>query len=328
MSIDFGRPVAVLRSPAGTPSFRVDYRAVAVVALLCCAAAAVTIASLMVGDYHITVPRVLQAIFGEGSRIDEYIVMEKRMPRALVALLLGIALGMSGAIIQSLTRNPLGSPDVIGFNTGAYTGALVVIVLGGGNYLGESSGAIIGGILTALAVYLLAFKRGVQGFRLIVVGIGVSAMLASLNTWLIITADLDTAMSLAAFGVGSLGEVGWDEAYPVAVILAVVLVALIPFAVRMKMLELGDDAATSLGVRTEPTRLALILLGVMLTALATAAAGPISFVALAAPQLAKRLVRSAGVRWYPPRQWERCCFRRRTWWPNACLRRLNYRLAS
>ena len=298
-SIDFGRPVVLLGSRSGGFSLRVDLRVLIVVSVLTVAALAVTVAALTVGDFHVTPARVLQAIIGNGSRRDEYVVVGKRLPRALLALFLGAALGISGAVIQSLTRNPLGSPDVIGFNTGAYTGALVVIVLGGGTYVGQSTGALIGGIATALVVYVLAFRQGVQGFRLIIVGIGVSAMLASFNTWLILRADLDTAMSAAAWGAGSLAGSDWTTVRAAGIAIVVILVLLVPFGVGMKVLETGDDAARALGLRTEPTRLGLLVLGVALTAVATAAAGPIAFVALAAPQVAKRLTRSAGVAMVP-----------------------------
>ncbi|MFT4044306.1 MAG: iron chelate uptake ABC transporter family permease subunit [Gordonia sp. (in: high G+C Gram-positive bacteria)] len=304
-AVDFGRRVVALRVGGGRISGRIDIRVTTMVAVLAVGVCVCFVAALLLGDYHIPPGQVLRALFAEPStfleRRQAYVV-GKRLPRAVLAVLLGIALGVSGAIIQSLTRNPLGSPDVIGFNSGAYTGALVVIVVfgGGTGYLGTSAGALAGGVLTALVVYLLAFTRGAQGFRLIVVGIGVSAMLSSVNTWLVLTADLDTAMAAAAWGVGSLqGEDNGRTAMIVAVVLVVILLALIPYAARMKVLESGDDAAAALGVRTEPTRLVLLLLGVGLTAVATAAAGPIAFVALAAPQLAKRLTRAAGVALVP-----------------------------
>ncbi|MFM9376903.1 FecCD family ABC transporter permease [Gordonia sp. VNK21] len=298
MSIDFGRPVLPLRI-RGAFSFRLDVRVTAVVGLLLAAAVITTLVALVLGDYDITVWRVVQTVFGGGDAWDRRVVIDRRMPRALLALILGAALGVSGAIFQSLTRNPLGSPDVIGFNTGAYTGVLVIMVLFGGEHMGTAWGALIGGIVTALLVYLLAFKRGVQGFRLIIVGIAVSAVLASFNTWMILTADLDTAMSAAVWGTGSLDGAEWGEVRSAGLSVALVLVLLIPFATRMPMMEMGDDTARALGVRTEPTRLALIVLGVALTALATAAAGPIAFVALAAPQLAKRLARTDSVAMVP-----------------------------
>ena len=296
MSIDFGRRVIPVRLDDRL-SARIDLRVVSVVAILVAATFVIAVVSLVVGDYDITVPRVLTTVFGTGSTNDEF-VMRRRIPRVVLAILLGIALGISGAIIQSLTKNPLGSPDVIGFNTGAYTGVLVVVMVLGGSFSQKSYAALIGGVLTALAVYLLAYKRGVQGFRLIIVGIAVSAMLASVNTWLVLTADLDTAMYAAVWGAGTLNGTEWPQARAAALALVIILVLLIPFSRRMGILEMGDDAAKALGVRTEPTRLAL-LLGVALTAVATAAAGPIAFVALAAPQLARRLTRSPGVAMVP-----------------------------
>jgi iron complex transport system permease protein len=206
---------------------------------------------------------------------------------------------MSGGIFQSMTRNPLGSPDIIGFNTGAYTGALIVMLAVGGGYLGIAAGALVGGILTALAVYLLAYRRGSQGFRLIIVGIGISAMLAALNHWLILQAELEAALAAAVWGAGSLNGITWEQAAPAAVVVVVVGVATLAVARRMQLLEMGDDAARALGVRAEPTRLLLLILGVALTAAVTAVAGPIAFVALAAPQLARRLTRSAGITLVP-----------------------------
>jgi iron complex transport system permease protein len=299
-TIDFGRRLVVVRWPGGTPSGRVDVRAVAVIAVLLIAGLAISVVALGLGDYEISAPRVLHTLFGEGSRIEELVVMQWRMPRVLLALVLGAALGISGAIFQSVTRNPLGSPDVIGFNTGAYTGALVVLlIIGDRGYYATAGGALVGGIGAALVVYLLAFKRGVQGFRLIIVGIAISAMLSSLNIWLLLKADLDAAISASVWGAGSLSGLGWSQARPAMIIAAVLVVPIALAAYRMPMLELGDDAAKALGIRTEPTRLGLILVGVALTALATAAAGPIAFVSLAAPQLARRLTRTAGVALLP-----------------------------
>ena len=298
--IDFGRKVAVLRVRSGTLSGRIDVRAVAVIVLLVAAALVVAVFALGTGDYPVSPDRVVQAVFGNGSRIEELVVMKWRMPRVLLALILGAALGVSGAVFQSITRNPLGSPDIIGFNTGAYTGALVVLlIIGGGGYYDTAMGALAGGMVTALVVYLLAFKRGVQGFRLIIVGIAISAVLSSVNAWLILRADLEDAMSAAVWGAGSLNGLGWTQARPALIILAVLTPLLVLASYRMPMLDLGDDAAKALGIRAEPTRLVLIVLGVALTAVATAAAGPIAFVSLAAPQLARRLTRTPGVAFLP-----------------------------
>ncbi|MBD5784591.1 iron chelate uptake ABC transporter family permease subunit [Cellulosimicrobium terreum] len=297
--VDHGRPVRVVRGRGGRFSRRLDLRTGAVCGVLLLVALAVGVVALTTGDYPLSVGQVLAALTGTADGPERMIVLEWRLPRALLALVLGAALGASGAIFQSLTRNPLGSPDVIGFNTGAYTGALVVLMVIGGGYGGVAAGALVGGIASAAIVYVLAYRKGVQGFRFVVVGIAVSAMLASVNAWLVITADLETAMAATLWGAGSLNGTSWAQAGPATVLVVVLLVATGFLAPRMRMLELGDDAATALGLRPEPARLALVVVGVALIAVVTAAAGPISFVALAAPQLARRLTGGAGVQILP-----------------------------
>lgn len=297
--VSTGRPTWTLRLARGRFSGRVDVRTLVVLVGLTVVALAVGLVALGVGDYEVSVPDVLQALFGETTSVVRMVVVDWRLPRVLLALLLGAALGASGAIFQSMTRNPLGSPDIIGFNTGAYTGALVVILLLGGSYYDIAAGAMVGGLVTAGLVYALAYRGGAQGFRLIIVGIAISAVLASVNTWLIIKADLEKAMSAAAWGAGSLNGLSWTQVAPVTLILVVLLPALVVLSRRMGILEMGDDAAQALGVRTEPTRLAMLVVGVALTALVTAAAGPIAFISLAAPQLARRLTRSPSVAMLP-----------------------------
>lgn len=259
----------------------------------------VAIASLTSGSYPIPIPDALRALSGEGEDMVRTIVIEWRLPRVLLAILLGASLGMSGAIFQSLTRNPLGSPDIIGFAAGSYTGALIVILLLSGGYYETAAGAIIGGILTALAVYLLAWRNGMQGFRLIIVGIGISAMLSSFNSWMIKAADLNVALSAAIWGAGSLNGLGFDQLVPVAIVLIIILPLTMLLARPMRQLEMGDDAARASGVNANRTRVALMILGVALTAIVTAAAGPIAFISLAAPQIARRITRSAGVALIP-----------------------------
>ena len=298
-SIDFGRRTLAIRGFRGLVSFRVDVRTVGVTAVLVAAALALAVVALGLGEFSIAVPDVVSALLGQSSGAVHMVVVEWRLPRVLLALLLGAALGASGAIFQSLTRNALGSPDVIGFNTGAYAGALVVILLMGGGYFAVSAGALVGGLVTAALVYLFAYKKGIQGFRLIIAGIAVSAMLASVNTWMILKASLEQAMSAAVWGAGSLNKVSWDQVLPVVGTFAVLLVLLAFYGRRLGLLEMGDDAARALGVRLEGSRLVLAVVGVALTAMVTAAAGPIAFVSLAAPQLARRLTRSPSVGMLP-----------------------------
>lgn len=297
--IDFGRSVHVVRRFHGRLSARFDRRSIFIGLLLAVLSLCVGMFSLASGKYPIALSDVLNALAGHGDDQVRMIVVEWRLPRVALAFLFGSALAMSGAIFQSLTRNPLGSPDIIGFSAGSYTGALVVILLLSGGYYETAAGALIGGIVTAMAVYLLAYRHGVQGFRLIIVGIGVAAMLSAFNAWMIREADLQVAMSAAIWGSGSLNGLGFDQLVPVAIVLCIVVPLTLFLARPMRQLELGDDVARASGVNANRTRLLLMVLGVALTAIATAAAGPISFIALAAPQIAQRLTRSAGVTLIP-----------------------------
>jgi ABC-type enterobactin transport system permease subunit len=225
----------------------------------------------------------------EASTRLQTIVLHWRLPRALFALVFGAALGVSGALFQSLIRNPLGSPDLVGFNSGAHTGALVVVTLLHGSHSAVAFGAIAGGLCAALVVWLLAAGRGLQGLRLILIGVGVSALLSAVNLWLSLRADLDTAIGAALWGAGSLNGIGWAKGTPAAIIALVALSTSLALGPRLRLLELGDASAGTLGVPVRATRLQLLTLGVVLSAAATAACGPIAFVALAAPALAQRL---------------------------------------
>ncbi|AKA38246.1 iron-enterobactin ABC transporter permease [Yersinia ruckeri] len=279
----------------GAVNLRVRPRSVWVCGLLLLACLLLGLSALTLGTLKLSFEQVIQALFGNSSGYIGTIVTQWRLPRATMALIFGAALGVSGALFQSMIRNPLGSPDIIGFNSGAYSGALVAIIMFNGSYFEIASSALAGGLLAATAVYLLAYRQGIQGFRLIIVGIAVGAMLTAFNTWLSITASLEAALSAAAWGAGSLNGLTWAKAAPstLFILLAMVIVALL--SRRIPLLEMGDDAAGALGIPVEKTRLGLMAVGVILMAAVTAAAGPISFIALAAPQIARRLTGSPSV---------------------------------
>ncbi len=290
--VAFDRPQIVVRGRR--VAVRASRRAVLTVAALVVVGLLIAIVSLGTGSYALAPDQVVEALLGRSSGIEHTIVVEWRLPRVLVAALFGIALGLAGSIFQSLTRNPLGSPDVIGFDTGAYTGALVVMLGLQASSFAVTGGAVVGGLATAAVVYLLAYRRGMQGFRLIVVGIGITAMLTSVNTWLLLNADTRGALGAAFWGAGSLDAVG----YPQLAFGACVFVVLFPLAGTLGrglgQLELGDDAGAQLGVSVERTRMTATVVGVALSATVTALAGPIAFVALSAPQIARRLAGTAG----------------------------------
>ncbi|GAB52339.1 iron-enterobactin ABC transporter permease [Atlantibacter hermannii] len=262
-------------------------------ALFCLVAMAMAIWSLSSGALPLSASQVVNALLGEGPRQISLVVVEWRLPRVLLALVIGAALGVSGAIFQSLMRNPLGSPDVMGFNMGAWSGVLIAMVL-----FGQSAGSITfaalgGGIVTSLLVWALAWRNGIDTFRLIIIGIGMRAMLVAFNTWLLLQASLETALSAEMWNAGSLNGLTWNKAFPAVPLIAVALLAAALLARRMRLLEMGDDSACALGVAVERSRLLLMLTAVTLTAAATALAGPISFIALVAPHIARRLTRTS-----------------------------------
>ncbi|MCE7445142.1 iron-enterobactin ABC transporter permease [Klebsiella pneumoniae] len=260
-------------------------RLIASCLLLMAASLLISLLGLAQGPVPLTIDQVFSALFGDAPRNVAMVVNEWRLPRVLMALLIGAALGVSGAIFQSLTRNPLGSPDVMGFNTGAWSGVLVAMVLFGQNLTAIALAAMAGGVLTSLVVWLLAWRNGIETFRLIIIGIGVRAMLVAFNTWLLLRASLETALSAGLWNAGSLNGLTWGKTWPSAPLILLMLVSSALLVRRMRLLEMGDDTACALGVQVERSRLLLMLVAVVLTAASTTLAGPISFIALVAPRL-------------------------------------------
>lgn len=268
--------------------------------ILCClwllfGAICVSLWSLRSGAVTLDTAHVISALLGDAPRSITLVVTEWRLPRVLMALLIGAALGVSGAIFQSLMRNPLGSPDVMGFNTGAWSGVLIAMVLFGQHLTAIALAAMLGGILTSLVVWALAWRNGIETFRLIIIGIGVRAMLVAFNTWLLLEASLETALTAGLWNAGSLNGLTWAKTWPSAPLIVAMLVCAALLVRRMRLLEMGDDSACALGVSVERSRLLMMLVAVVLTAAATALAGPISFIALVAPHIARRL--SGTARW-------------------------------
>ncbi|MEU8778369.1 iron ABC transporter permease [Streptomyces sp. NPDC048606] len=253
--------------------------------------------SIGVGDFPIGLPRVVATILGRGEQVDEFVVMDLRMPRALAGAVVGVALGVSGALTQSIARNPLASPDILGITGGAGVVAVFLVTVSGGtaaavvDSVGLSGAALAGGLLTGLLVYFLAWRRGVDGFRLILIGISVSAVMEAVTTWLLVEADIRDVARAQAWLIGSLDNRSWDDVR-VASWCAVVLLAVVACAsFQFKPMHLGDDVAAGLGVRHTRVRATLLLCAVLLAGVAVSAAGPVPFVALVAPQVAMRLTR-------------------------------------
>ncbi|WP_051798557.1 FecCD family ABC transporter permease [Catenuloplanes japonicus] len=259
------------------------------------AAAVVAAASLAVsvGEFPVPPADVLPAVLGiGGDPALEFIVRTVRLPRVLTGALVGAALGLAGALFQGLARNPLASPDIIGVTAGASAAAVAVTVLGGAGTTATAAGAGGGALFAAALVYVLAWRAGLSPYRMVLIGVGVGAVLTALTSFLLTRSEIWDAQRAMIWLVGSLNARGWEHLVPVAVTLAVLLPAALALAAPLRLLQLGDDTARGLGLRVETTRAILLLAGVALTAVAAAAAGPVAFVALLAPAVARRLTRA------------------------------------
>jgi iron complex transport system permease protein len=250
--------------------------------------------SLSIGALGLPLTDVVAALAGEGESRTVYVVQELRLPRALTGLLVGLAFGLSGAIFQSLVRNALASPDIIGITTGASFVAVVMIVVVGETALLASGGALIGSAGLAIVIYLLAWRHGVSPYRLVLVGIGVQAVLSSAITFVLIRAPEEEARRADVWMIGSLANRTWDQAELALVALLVLAPLVLALDRPLRALALGEATATAVGVRVGLSRNLLLATGATLAAIGTAAAGPVSFVAFMGPPIARRLLSSPG----------------------------------
>ncbi|MFC3614178.1 FecCD family ABC transporter permease [Lutimaribacter marinistellae] len=247
----------------------------------------IALTALLTGSYPVTAADIWQALAGRAEAIPSMIVLDHRMPRILTGLGAGAALGMAGAMFQTMLRNPLAAPDIIGFTAGANAGALLAALLTGGMILG---GALLGGALTALAVTALAWRDGLDTHRLILVGIGASLSLGAAADLLLSYTDENTAADMARWLTGTLHARGWAEVVRIWGGLALLLPLLVWVSFPLARLALSDETVTALGLPLARLRLAVTALGVTLVALAVSVAGPLPFVAFVAGPIARRLV--------------------------------------
>ncbi|CAM3419281.1 FecCD family ABC transporter permease [Stackebrandtia soli] len=251
--------------------------------------------SVAVGNGRTTGWRAVEALFGGGDFAAFQIVHVLRMPRFVAGLVAGAALGIAGCLIQTLARNRLATPDLVGVNDGATVGVLLTV-------LGSASGAIgawwagpIGAMVAAALVVALAGGLGTTGYRVLVVGIGLSVAIDAITELILAKQDIDSARSLYTWTLGNLNGRDYDVALPVAAGLAVVLPVALIAARRLNLLRFGDDTATTLGVSVTRVRLLALIAAVLLAGLAVGVGGPIAFVAMAAPVIASRVAGDGGV---------------------------------
>lgn len=242
------------------------------------------LARVLLGDFTFTVPDAVRIILGEEIPGASFILMETKLPRAVLAVLVGLALGVAGAVFQGALRNPLASPDIIGVAMGASAAATFAIIELGRQGLAVSFWAAAGAVLMAVVVRLV----GGSGSRLVLVGVGATVALQALVQYLFTRADEYDAHIALRWLTGSVGEATWSQIRLVAIGLLVLLPLTAVLVKPLGIAELGPDLATGLGVGPRRTDLVL-LMAVLLVALAVAVAGPVSFVAFLSGPIARAL---------------------------------------
>ncbi|MFF2843906.1 FecCD family ABC transporter permease [Paenarthrobacter sp. NPDC057981] len=264
---------------------------------------------VLLGSYTVTIPDFFRIVINHltgGEKIPgaSFIVMEHKLPRAVVGTMIGIAFGLAGALFQTMLRNPLASPDIIGISYGASAAAVTAIVVFGASGAVVSGAALGGALGVAAIIYAISRSTGsgagsgrgnAAGNRLILAGVGIAAALHAVVNFLMTRADIRTAADALIWLNGSLNSATWDRAGVLTVSLLILIPAVIALAGPLRILELGDDAAAGLGIRVNATRLGLVLTAVALAAVATAAAGPVAFVAFLAGPIARRIVRKPSL---------------------------------
>ena len=265
-----------------------------VIAVLVALIAVVFAVSLMVGNTFYPPGDVLGVILGHDVQGANFTVGRLRLPRTSLALLAGLCFGLGGVVFQTMLRNPLASPDIIGISAGASTAAAFAIVTLSLSATQVSIFAIVAGIAVTLVIYALSFRGGVLGTRLILIGIGISAMLQSLTSWVLSKAASWDLQEASRWLTGSLNGSRWDEVVQVLIATAVLAPILLSQSHHLAVTQLGDDTASALGVRVNRTRLIVIVAAVGLISFATAACGPIAFVAFLAGPIAARIVGRGG----------------------------------
>jgi iron complex transport system permease protein len=264
---------------------------------------------VLLGSYTVTIPdffAIVSAHLTGGEKIPgaSFIVMENKLPRAAIGTLIGLAFGLSGGLFQTMLRNPLASPDVIGISYGASAAAVIAIVVFDATGAAVSGAALAGALAVATLIYAISrggslrFRAGngiAAGSRLILAGVGIAAALHAMVNFLMTRAELRTAADALVWINGSLNSASWERAGVLLLALALLVPLAAWLAGPLRILELGDDAAAGLGVNVGAVRLAVVLVAVGLAAVATAAAGPVAFVAFLAGPIARRFVRKPSL---------------------------------
>jgi len=265
----------------------------AVTAILAVLAAALCCAMLLLGNTIYPVRDVVAVLLGEEVKGATFAVRTIRLPRMLAGLFAGFAFGVSGYVFQTMLRNPLANPNVIGITAGSSAAAVFCIIVLGAGKAATSTAAVIAGLLTVLVIYGLARGRSFSIGRMILVGIGIQAMCNSAITYLLLIAQEHSLPAAVRWLTGSLNGIRMEELAVLLVSCLVLTPVIVLLGRPLQLLELGEQTAVSLGVRTDRTRVALVVSAVVLSAVATAVTGPIAAVAFLAGPIAVRLAGTA-----------------------------------
>ena len=294
-------PIRAVR--IGPVSFRLNLRVVAVAAVLAAVLLGAMALHVAFGGTPLPYPDVLRALLGDTTNPRTHLaVTEFRAPRMVAAVVVGASLAAAGAITQTVARNPLASPDLLGVTAGASLGAVAVLVIAGGGHAGLSgiaatvgmpAAAFAAGIVSGVAVYLLAYRRGLDSYRLVLAGLGITGLATSLTTWILTLGDVTSAAQALTWMTGSLNGKDWATVQPMAIAAVVLILAAVASGRWLLLTGFGEDTVVGLGVRIGAVRLTVLTIAVLLASIATVTAGPVAFVALASPQIARSL--TAGV---------------------------------
>lgn len=267
-------------------------------ALVLCAAlvviAALSLVGLLLGAAGLSLDQVVRGLVGAGTPAEQLIVHTLRLPRIEAALLAGGAFGLAGAVFQSVLRNPLASPDILGISSGASLGAVAAVLWFGWSGIAVSVSAFAGALVIAILIWALAWRQGLHGIRFVLVGIGLSYLSSSLISWLLSQASVREAQPVLLWTIGSVADVREGQLGVLALLVAAFATVIALAARPLVALQLGDELSAGLGVRGSRSRLVLLLMAVALVATATSLTGPIAFVALLAAPIARRLQDDGG----------------------------------
>ncbi|UTR11069.1 iron ABC transporter permease [Evansella sp. LMS18] len=281
----------IIRNKTDSFSFQADKKSAAVISVLAAFTLLVFLFSLSAGSAWISLFQVIKQLTGSTAEHD-FVINTLRLPRTLLAFLVGAALGVSGLILQGIVRNPLASPDIIGITGGASVGAIIFLV----SFAGQISiswlplAAIAGAGAVSVIIYILSWKNGVTPIRLILIGIGIAAAMNALTTMMIVLSDIATAGRAYLWMTGSIYGANWSDVYGLLPWVIVLIPVTVFLARTVNVKELGDDVARGLGVQVQLFRFLLLFISVALAGSAVAFAGGIGFVGLIAPHIARKLI--------------------------------------